>query len=68
MKQSYIKRFLYVNKLGIKEVESTEVDLNTIINTMRLNKEECEKRTLRRLKRDFKVKTIQKVGDCWIIS
>lgn len=62
------KSFLYVNKVGIKEVESMEVDLNNIINTMRLNKEKNEKRTLRRLKRDFKRHTIQKGGDSWIIT
>ncbi|WP_391558247.1 hypothetical protein [Robertmurraya sp.] len=68
MKHSINKTFLYVNKLGIKEVESTEVDVNNIINTMKLNKEKNEKRTLRRLKCEFKGKTIQKIGDCWIIS
>lgn len=62
------KTFLYLKRLGIKEVESTEVDVNNIINTMKLNKEKNERQTLRRLKRDFKGKTIQKVGDCWIIS
>lgn len=68
MKHSFNKTFLYVNRLGIKEVESTELDLNNIINTMKSNKEKNEKRMLRKLIRDLKGKTIQKVGDCWIIS
>jgi hypothetical protein len=68
MKHSYNKTFLYVNRLGIKEVESIEVDVISIINAMKLNKEKNERQTLRRLKRDFKGKTIQKVGDCWVIS
>ncbi len=68
MKHSINKTFLYLNRLGIIEVQSTEVDVKNIINTMKLNKEKNEKRTLRRLKRDFKGKTIQKVGDSWIIS
>lgn len=68
MKPSFNKTFLYVNKIGIKEVEGTDVDVSNIIYTMKLNKEKNEKRTLRRLKRDFKGKTIQKVGDVWIIT
>lgn len=68
MKHSFNKTFLYVNNLGIKEIESTEVDVNNFIYTMKLNKIKNEKRTLRRLKREFRGKTIQKVGDCWIIS
>ncbi|MGI8384153.1 hypothetical protein [Robertmurraya sp. P23] len=40
------KTLLYVNRLGIKAVESMEVDVNKIINTMKLNKEKNEKRTL----------------------
>lgn len=68
MKHSINKTFLYVKRLGIKEVESMEVDANNIINTMKLNREKNEKRTLRRLKRELKGKKIQKVGDGWIIS
>lgn len=68
MKHSINKTFLYVNKLGIKEVKSMEVDVNNIIYTMKLNKKKDEKQTLRRIKRDFKGKTIRKFGDCWIIS
>lgn len=68
MKHSFNKTFLYVNKIGIKEVESTEIDVNNIIYPMRLNKGKNEKRIFRRLKRDFKGKTIQKIGDGWIIT
>lgn len=67
MKHNYNKTFLYVSKLGIKEVASTEEDVNHIIYTMKLNKMKNENRTLRKLKREFKGNSIQKVGDCWII-
>lgn len=67
MKHSFNKTFLYVNRLGIKEVESTEVDVNNIINALKLKKEKHERQTVRRLKRDFKRQIIRKVGDVWIV-
>lgn len=68
MKHIFNKTFLYVENLGIKEVESTEVDINNIIYSMDSKKNLIEKRTFRRLKRDFRGRTIRKSEDCWIID
>jgi len=63
-----IKQYIYLNNLGLVEVETTKADTLKNINKAYVNLEINQKKMRKKLKIENPGCTIINVGSCWIIK